>query len=123
MVGWEPRYDRCKCDGFWPRARHAVIRNFVTYDGTEKHLRPQLMPYIGHVAAREAELSSKGISKRDHSGLGRQPDQRARRVRAGDRPKDQEAEEMTHATGYRATESALWIYLLPNVQLSPELVP
>src|SRR5437868_7097370 len=21
MVGWEPRYDRCKCDGFWPRAR------------------------------------------------------------------------------------------------------
>jgi hypothetical protein len=32
MVGWEPRYDRCKCDGFWPRTRHAVVRNFVTYD-------------------------------------------------------------------------------------------
>jgi hypothetical protein len=21
LVGWEPRYDRCKCDGFWPRTR------------------------------------------------------------------------------------------------------
>ena len=47
MVGWEPRYDRCKCDGFWPRTRHAVVRNFVTYDRSEKHLRPQLMPYVG----------------------------------------------------------------------------
>lgn len=46
MVGWEPRYDRCKCDGFWPRTRHAIVRNFVTYDRSEKHLRPQLMPYI-----------------------------------------------------------------------------
>jgi hypothetical protein len=45
LVGWEPRYDRCKCDGFWPRTRHAVIRNFVTYGRTEKNLRPQLMPY------------------------------------------------------------------------------
>jgi hypothetical protein len=44
MVGWEPRYDRRKCDGFWPRTRHAIVRNFVTYDRSEKHLRPQLMP-------------------------------------------------------------------------------
>jgi hypothetical protein len=51
MVGWEPRYDRCRCDGFWPRTRHAVVRNFVTYDRSEKHLRPQLMPYIGSFGA------------------------------------------------------------------------
>lgn len=44
-LGWEPRYDRCKCDGLWPRTRHAILRNFVTYDRTEKSLRPQLMPY------------------------------------------------------------------------------
>lgn len=50
-VGWEPRYDRCKCDGFWPRARHAIVRNFVTYDRNEKHLRPQLMPYVGSFGA------------------------------------------------------------------------
>ncbi len=51
MVGWEPRYDRCKCDGFWPRTRHAIVRNFVTYDRSETHLRPQLMPYLGSFGA------------------------------------------------------------------------
>jgi hypothetical protein len=51
MVGWEPRYDRCKCDGFWPRSRHAIARNFVTYDQSERHLRPQLMPYVGAFGA------------------------------------------------------------------------
>ena len=50
-LGWEPRYDRCKCDGAWPRSRHAIVRNFVTYDRSESHLRPQLMPYIGGFAA------------------------------------------------------------------------
>jgi hypothetical protein len=47
LLGWEPRYDRCRCDGFWPRTRHAIVRNFVTYDRTEKSLRPQLFPYLG----------------------------------------------------------------------------
>jgi hypothetical protein len=47
LVGWEPRYDRCRCNGFWSRTRHAVVRNFVTYDRTEKALRPQIMPYVG----------------------------------------------------------------------------
>jgi len=46
-LGWEPRYDRCHCDRFWPRTRHAILRNFVTYDRTEKSLRPQIMPYLG----------------------------------------------------------------------------
>ena len=45
VAGWEPRYDRCRCDGLWPRTRHAIIRNFVTYDRTEKALRPQLFSY------------------------------------------------------------------------------
>ena len=24
ILGWEPRYDRCRCEGFWPRTRHAI---------------------------------------------------------------------------------------------------
>jgi hypothetical protein len=50
LLGWEPRYDRCRCDGFWLRTRHAIVRNFVTYDRTEKSLRPQLFPYLGAFA-------------------------------------------------------------------------
>jgi hypothetical protein len=50
ILGWEPRYDRCRCSGVWPRTRHAFVRNFVTYDHTEKSLRPQLMPYAGAFA-------------------------------------------------------------------------
>jgi hypothetical protein len=50
LLGWEPRYDRCRCDGFWPRTRHAIVRNFVTYNDTEESLRPQLMPYLGAFA-------------------------------------------------------------------------
>ncbi len=40
-LGYEVRYDRCKCDGLWPRARHAIVRNFLTYNRTEAELRPQ----------------------------------------------------------------------------------
>jgi hypothetical protein len=47
LLGWETRYDRCRCSGFWRRTRHAMARNFVTYDSTEKSLRPQLFPYVG----------------------------------------------------------------------------
>lgn len=50
VLGWEPRYDRCRCSGFWPRTRHAIVRNYVTYDRTEKSLRPQLFPYLGTFA-------------------------------------------------------------------------
>lgn len=50
VLGWEPRYDRCRCSEFWPRTRHAIVRNFVTYDHTEKSLRPQLFPYVGAFA-------------------------------------------------------------------------
>lgn len=51
ILGWEPRYDRCRCDRFWQRTRHAFTRNFVTYDRTERSLRPQLMPYLGAFGA------------------------------------------------------------------------
>ena len=51
LLRWEPRYDRCRCNGFWPRTKHAVIRNFVTYHGNEKSLRPQVMPYLGAFAS------------------------------------------------------------------------
>jgi len=50
LLGWEPRYDRCRCSGFWPRTRHALLRNFVTYEATEKKLRPQLFSYLGAFA-------------------------------------------------------------------------
>jgi len=51
VLGWEPRYDRCRCNGLWPRTKHAIIRNFVTYYGNGKSLRPQVMPYLGAFAA------------------------------------------------------------------------
>lgn len=43
----EPRYDQCRCNGFWPRTRHAILRNFLTYNHSEEELRPQLALYGG----------------------------------------------------------------------------
>jgi hypothetical protein len=47
MLGYEVRYDQCKCQGLWPRTRHAFIRNLVTYDRSEEHLHPQWALYGG----------------------------------------------------------------------------
>lgn len=44
---YEPRYDQCRCSGFWPRTRHAIMRNFLTYNGSERQLRPQWALYGG----------------------------------------------------------------------------
>ena len=44
---YEPRYDQCRCSGFWPRTRHALLRNFVTYNRTEQEMRPQWALYGG----------------------------------------------------------------------------
>ena len=46
-LGYEVRYDKCKCDGLWARTRHAFIRNLMTYDRSEEHLRPQWALYGG----------------------------------------------------------------------------
>jgi hypothetical protein len=46
-LGYEVRYDQCKCSGLWPRTRHAFIRNLVTYDRSEEHLHPQWALYGG----------------------------------------------------------------------------
>jgi len=51
LLGYEPRYDRCRCSGFWRRTGHAVARNFVTYNRTEKALRPQFALYAGAFGA------------------------------------------------------------------------
>lgn len=51
LLGFEPRYDRCRCFGFWRRTCHAVVRNFVTYDRSEKALRPQIALYAGAFGA------------------------------------------------------------------------
>ncbi|HZQ69022.1 MAG TPA: hypothetical protein VFA68_10940 [Terriglobales bacterium] len=50
-LGYEPRYDLCRCTGFWPRSKHAVLRNFVTYNNTERELRPQIPLYLGAFGA------------------------------------------------------------------------
>ena len=51
-VGFEPRYDRCRCAGAWPRIRHAVVRNFITYGGADdKAIRPQIMSYAAAFGA------------------------------------------------------------------------
>jgi hypothetical protein len=51
LLGYEPRYDFCRCNGFWPRTRHAISRNFVAYNRTERELRPQIPTYTGAFAA------------------------------------------------------------------------
>lgn len=50
-LGYESRYDLCRCRGFWPRTRHAVARNFYTYDRTEWQKRPATPLYAGSFAA------------------------------------------------------------------------
>ncbi len=47
---YEPMYDQCQCSGFWPRARHAILRNFITYNFSEHELRPQWALYGGAFA-------------------------------------------------------------------------
>jgi len=51
VVGFEPRYDFCRCQGFWPRTRHAISRNFVAYNRSETELRPQVPLYAGAFVA------------------------------------------------------------------------
>jgi hypothetical protein len=50
-LGYEPRYDLCRCKGFWRRTRHAILRNFVTYNSTETELRLQIPLYGATFAA------------------------------------------------------------------------
>jgi hypothetical protein len=52
-LGYEPRYDRCRCSGFWQRTGHALHRNFVTYDRNENEriIRPQVALYGAAFAA------------------------------------------------------------------------
>jgi hypothetical protein len=51
LLGYEPRYNRCRCDGFWHRTGHAVARNFVTYDRTETKIRLQIPLYAAAFGA------------------------------------------------------------------------
>jgi hypothetical protein len=50
-LGYETRYDLCRCRTFWLRTRHAVVRNFVTYNRTEMELRPAIPLYAGSFGA------------------------------------------------------------------------
>jgi hypothetical protein len=51
LLGYEPRYDRCRCAGVWPRVCHALLRNFITYNSTERDKRPQIALYAGAMGA------------------------------------------------------------------------
>jgi len=51
LLGYEPRYDFCRCNGFWPRTLHAVSRNFVAYNRSERQLRPQVPAYAAAFTA------------------------------------------------------------------------
>ena len=51
LLGYEPRYERCRCSGVWPRVRHALIRNFVTYNSSEHDKRPQIALYAAAMGA------------------------------------------------------------------------
>jgi len=51
VLGYEPRYDLCRCLGFWPRTRHAMWRNFVTYNSTETEEKPQVPLYLAAFSA------------------------------------------------------------------------
>lgn len=51
LLGYEPRYDFCRCDGFWPCTVHAISRNFVAYNRTELELRLQVPTYAGAFAS------------------------------------------------------------------------
>jgi hypothetical protein len=51
LLQYEPRYDFCRCKGFWRRTLHATSRNFVAYNRTERELRPQVPTYAGAFAA------------------------------------------------------------------------
>jgi len=48
---YEPRYDQCQCSGLFPRTRHAILRNFLTYNASERQLRPQWALYAGAFGA------------------------------------------------------------------------
>jgi hypothetical protein len=56
LLRYEPRYDLCRCEGGWRRVRHAVMRNFLTYNHTERERRPQFALYGATVGA--AAISS-----------------------------------------------------------------
>jgi len=50
-LGYEARYDFCRCKGLEHRSLHAIARNFVTYNRTEKQLRPAIPLYAGSFGA------------------------------------------------------------------------
>jgi len=50
-LGYEPRYDLCRCSGFKSRTGHALLRNFITYDNSERNRKFQIPLYAGSFAA------------------------------------------------------------------------
>jgi len=51
LLHYEPRYDLCRCSGFWSRTRYAMWRNFMTYNSSEVEARPQVPLYVAAFSA------------------------------------------------------------------------
>lgn len=51
ILHYEPRYDLCKCSSFVARSRHAMLRNFVTYNDSETEKRAQIPLYLAAFGA------------------------------------------------------------------------
>jgi len=51
LLHYEPRYDLCRCSGFWSRTRYAMWRNFITYNSSEVEERPQIPLYVATFSA------------------------------------------------------------------------
>lgn len=51
LGGYEPRYDLCRCHTFKERSLHAIMRNFMTYNRSERELRPSFFVYGGAFAS------------------------------------------------------------------------
>ncbi len=65
---YEPRYDRCHCVGLGPRTKHALIRNFLTYDDSETEVRPQFALYGAALGAGMLSITWQPHASMWHEG-------------------------------------------------------
>jgi hypothetical protein len=130
MVGWEPRYDRCKCEEFWLRTRHAIVRNFVTYDRSENTCARNLCHTSDHSALESSRppgsLGIRIIWSRDiRAPLPKYGSGVSSMCSVSSPPILLESSRSirNNAQSFEPRVPLGRSYLLPKLQLSPELVP
>src|SRR5580700_4209005 len=80
LGGYEVRYDRCRCSGFWHRTGHAFVRNFVTPSDSALCCFLRRRSDRRNLAVRKYQLGGESIPGCDHPGLGWFRDKLAWRV-------------------------------------------